>query len=56
MSQLGKKRAILSRVFKRELKDDLTSARHLIEDDPYLDVHIDGIVLTVLIFRSLGNS
>ena len=43
MSQLGKKRAILQQAFRKELKDDMTSARHLIEDDPYLDVHIDGI-------------
>lgn len=54
MSQLGKKRAILSRVFKKELKDDLTSARHLIEDDPYLDVHIDGNVESCLYLEAWG--
>jgi hypothetical protein len=43
LSYIGKKRAILQKVFsKKEFKDDLTSARHLIEDDPYLDVHIEG--------------
>ena len=44
-SHMGKKRAIMRKIFAfKELKDDLTSARHLIEDDPYLEVSIDGNV------------
>ena len=43
-SHTGKKRAILRRVLcQKEAREDLTTARHLIEDDPYLDVHIEGI-------------
>jgi hypothetical protein len=34
----------LKKVFAaRNMGDDLVAARHLLEEDPYLDVHIDGV-------------
>ena len=39
----------------RNMGDDLVAARHLLEEDPYLDVHIDGVYLRTDIHSSRLN-